>query len=322
METELKFQVPRGHRQALRQAVATASASTTRLQAVYADTPGQQLAAAGLALRLRKEGPVWVQTLKGRGDGLMQRLEHEVRLPAQRGIPTLDPQRHAGTAAGDKLLAVLAAPGGGAALQPVYRTDIQRLHRRVRHGGALIELGPTTGATSWRVKSACLWTKSNSNWCAGRLPGWLNWRRVGLRVTGFGGMCEPSQSAGSVWRWGARTCPLWRLPSSMCPVSHRGWHGRPRFRPRFCTRWPTLPSWPAVQAAPSMVCNGAARCISCVSCFVTPRPSCLGKTRPRPWDWCWQTQAGHCRLQPPRRRWLAARPCSWPQPVWPHAQAR
>jgi triphosphatase len=145
METELKFQVPRGHRQALRQAVATASASTTRLQAVYADTPGQQLAAAGLALRLRKEGPVWVQTLKGRGDGLMQRLEHEVRLPAQRGIPTLDPQRHAGTAAGDKLLAVLAAPGGGAALQPVYRTDIQRLHRRVRHGGALIELAYDRG---------------------------------------------------------------------------------------------------------------------------------------------------------------------------------
>lgn len=145
METELKFQVPRGHRQALHQAVATASATTTRLQAVYADTPGQQLAAAGLALRMRKEGRVWVQTLKGRGDGLMQRLEHEVVLPAQRGVPTLDPQRHAGTPAGDKLLAVLALPDGGGPLQPVYRTDIQRLHRRVRHGGALIELAYDRG---------------------------------------------------------------------------------------------------------------------------------------------------------------------------------
>jgi len=142
LETELKFQVPPGQRQALRQAVATARACTTRLQAVYADTPDQQLAAAGLALRLRKEGRVWVQTLKGRGDGLMQRLEHEVALSAQRGIPALDPQRHAGTPVGDKLLAVLAR---SAPLQPVYRTDIQRLHRRVRHGGALIELAYDRG---------------------------------------------------------------------------------------------------------------------------------------------------------------------------------
>jgi inorganic triphosphatase YgiF len=142
METELKFQVPRAQRQALHRAMATASATTTRLQAVYADTPGQQLAAAGLALRLRKEGPVWVQTLKGRGDGLMQRLEHEVPLPAQRGVPTLNPQRHAGSPAGERLLLVLAA---GGPLQPVYRTDIRRLHRRVRQDGALIELAYDRG---------------------------------------------------------------------------------------------------------------------------------------------------------------------------------
>lgn len=142
METELKFQVPRAQRQALRRAVGTASAVTTRLQAVYADTPGQDLAAAGLALRIRKEGRVWVQTLKGRGDGLMQRLEHEVHLPPQRGVPALDPKRHAGTAAGDKLQSVLASE---APLQPVYRTDIRRLHRRVRHAGALIEIAYDSG---------------------------------------------------------------------------------------------------------------------------------------------------------------------------------
>ena len=44
-----------------------------------------------------RRAAVWVQTLKGRGDGLMRRLEHEVRLPPQRGVPALDPQRHAGT---------------------------------------------------------------------------------------------------------------------------------------------------------------------------------------------------------------------------------
>jgi len=141
-ETELKFQVPAGQRAALRRAVGTASALTTRLQAVYADTEDRRLAAAGLALRLRKEGAVWVQTLKGRGDGLMQRLEHDVPLPGRRGTPALDARRHAGTPVGDRLLALLA---DGAALQPIYTTDIHRLHRQLRYGGALIELAYDRG---------------------------------------------------------------------------------------------------------------------------------------------------------------------------------
>ena len=141
-ETELKFQVPPARREALQRAIATATARTTRLQAVYADTADHRLAANGLALRLRKEGRVWVQTLKGRGDSLMQRLEHEVRLPAAAGVPALDATRHAGSAVGQRLLALLA---DGAVLQPVYRTDIRRLHRRVRHCGALIELAYDRG---------------------------------------------------------------------------------------------------------------------------------------------------------------------------------
>ena len=141
-ETELKFQVPAAQRSALQRAVATATATTTRLQAVYADTADRRLSAAGLALRLRQEGRHWVQTLKGRGDGLMQRLEHELPLPAQAGIPTLDAQRHAGTPVGARLLALLA---DGTPLQPIYRTDIRRLHRRVRLGGAVIELAYDRG---------------------------------------------------------------------------------------------------------------------------------------------------------------------------------
>ena len=142
LETELKFQVPPGRRAALRRAVATPRVERTRLQAVYADTPDHRLAAAGLALRLRKEGRVWVQTLKGRGDGLMQRLEHEVPLPPQAGVPALDASRHAGTPAGALLEAALGADG---TLAPLYRTDIQRLHRRVRHAGAVIEIAYDVG---------------------------------------------------------------------------------------------------------------------------------------------------------------------------------
>ena len=142
LETELKFQVPPERRVALRRAVATARVERTRLQAVYADTPDHRLAAAGLALRLRKEGRAWVQTLKGRGDGLMRRVEHEVRLLAQPGVPALDRSRHNGTPAGALLDAALGADG---TLAPLYRTDIQRLHRRVRHAGAVIEIAYDVG---------------------------------------------------------------------------------------------------------------------------------------------------------------------------------
>ena len=149
METELKFQVPAARSVALRRAVATATARTTRLQAVYFDTPDLVLAQAGLALRLRKEGRVWVQTLKGRGDGIATRLEHEVPLGPARAAPALDVQRHAGTPAGQALAEVLAtvqaAAGAAASLAPLYRTDMRRLHRCVRHGGALIEIAHDQG---------------------------------------------------------------------------------------------------------------------------------------------------------------------------------
>ena len=140
MEIELKFQVPAPRRAALQRAVAATTARRTRLQAIYADTADDRLAAAGLALRLRKEGRLWVQTLKGRGDGLMQRLEHELPLPPlPRGTkqPLLDPRLHVGTPAGDRLLPLLA---DGAALLPLYRTDIWRTHRELRQGGACIEI--------------------------------------------------------------------------------------------------------------------------------------------------------------------------------------
>ena len=145
VEIELKFQVPPAARAGVRRAVATRTAVVTRLQAVYADTADDRLAGAAMALRLRKEGRIWVQTLKGRGDGLMQRLEDEHPLPAQRGEPALDPTRHAGSMAGERLQALLA---DGAALLPVYRTDVRRTHRQVRSGGALIEIAFDEGHIS------------------------------------------------------------------------------------------------------------------------------------------------------------------------------
>lgn len=140
-EVELKFQVPRGRGAAVQRAVAEGGAQTTRLQAIYADTADHRLAANQMALRLRKEGRVWVQTLKGRGDGLMQRLEHEVPLPAGRGLPVLDVQRHASSEVGQRLIRAL----DGAPLQTLYRTDIRRLHRVLAFHELRVELAYDRG---------------------------------------------------------------------------------------------------------------------------------------------------------------------------------
>jgi inorganic triphosphatase YgiF len=132
VEIELKFQVVAARREAVRRAVLGngAAAQTIRLLARYFDTADGRLASAGLALRLRREGRSrWVQTLKGRGDGLMQRLEHEVVLPA--GAPAeLDLARHDGTPAGTALRAALGSPP--APLIEAFATDIRRTRRLAR----------------------------------------------------------------------------------------------------------------------------------------------------------------------------------------------
>ena len=143
-EIELKFQIPGARRAGVRRAVDRAGSRSLRLQAHYFDTPGRHLATAGLALRLRKEGGRWVQTLKGRGDGLMLRLEHEVVLPRTHEASSIDLSRHDGTPAGHLLAQALR----GVAQPPtvVYVTDIQRTRRQLRSGGAVIELAFDEGA--------------------------------------------------------------------------------------------------------------------------------------------------------------------------------
>jgi triphosphatase len=152
VETELKFQVPAAARERVSRAVNSASAVTTRLRACYFDTPDQRLAAAGVALRLRQEGRVWVQTLKGPGPGLAGRLEHECRLPRAVGVPELDLRRHDDTAAAAVLRAALGRRP--LALQMVFETDVRRTHRVLRAGAARIELALDVGhlrAQGWRA---------------------------------------------------------------------------------------------------------------------------------------------------------------------------
>jgi triphosphatase len=142
VEIELKFQVPAASRAAVEAAVVgrAAGSARQRLVAAYLDTPDRLLGRQGIAWRLRREGRRWVQTLKtAPQDGTLTRFEHEVDRGTAAAMPLADAALHAGTAGGDALAALLAAHPE-AAPDPVFATDIRRLARTVRRGGALLEL--------------------------------------------------------------------------------------------------------------------------------------------------------------------------------------
>ncbi|WP_296192483.1 MULTISPECIES: CYTH and CHAD domain-containing protein [unclassified Psychrobacter] len=82
-EIELKFLVPESRLKGLMRQANIKSSQLTRLAAHYYDTPDQQLAKAGIGLRIRQEGDAWVQTIKAGGDGIAARLEHNAVLDNQ-----------------------------------------------------------------------------------------------------------------------------------------------------------------------------------------------------------------------------------------------
>ncbi len=142
-EIELKFRIPAPRLAALQRAVATARAEQQPLAAAYFDTPGQHLAQARMALRLRREGDAWVQTLKAEGSGPLQRLEHNVPV-AGAGRPALDIARHDGSAAGNALRRLLA-DAGQPPLQERYATSVLRTRRVLRSGATVVELALDVG---------------------------------------------------------------------------------------------------------------------------------------------------------------------------------
>ena len=122
--------------------------AVTHLRAQYFDTPERNLAAAGFVLRLRREGRRWVQAVKGPGEGVLSRLEHEVDLGAGNAAPSIDPMRHARTPGFAAFEAALAARAD--ALAAMFEVDVRRTHRIVHSRGAAIEIALDEG----RIASA------------------------------------------------------------------------------------------------------------------------------------------------------------------------
>lgn len=150
VETELKFSISPEHMERLKRhpllgTLAVSRAATRKLCSVYYDTPALDLRSNAMALRLRRAGKRWLQTLKGGGGvqaGLHRRNEWETPV------------------AGEALeLDALEAAGGvlpkdvRKALQPVFVTDFSRNMRLLRFEGAEIELCLDRGEVRTELRS-------------------------------------------------------------------------------------------------------------------------------------------------------------------------
>lgn len=151
-ETELRFLVPAAARAAVEAELQRAAGSFAResLAAIYLDTPDRRLAQAGMSWRVRREGRRWIQTLKVAGAGALERFEHEVIRPDR----THDATEHAGTVAGERLIALLARARRDG-LEPLerFRTEVRRSRRRIRTRGALVEIALDEGKLLAGVRS-------------------------------------------------------------------------------------------------------------------------------------------------------------------------
>jgi inorganic triphosphatase YgiF len=142
VETELKLSLPPEYldglkRHPLLRSVSGSRAVTRKLYNIYYDTPNFDLRRNAMALRLRRVGKQWLQTLKGGGSvqtGLHQRDEWEMPVPRK----ALD--FDALGAAGGRM-----PQGVNEKLQPLFVTDFARNLRLLKFGGAEIEVSLDSG---------------------------------------------------------------------------------------------------------------------------------------------------------------------------------
>ena len=148
-EFELKFEVSPKNLKSVAVAMLQGKVIRQRLQASYFDTADGALAAHGIVVRLRKEGRRWVQTAKSSTADLLQRLEHNAAVPAQRvgAVPALDLSRHHGTPVGKSIDQALGLKVNDVYpnLKLLYGTDVQRVTRLVASGTSMVEIALDQG---------------------------------------------------------------------------------------------------------------------------------------------------------------------------------
>ena len=114
----------------------TAPRKTVNLVSVYFDTPDHSLAAAGIALRLRKVGRRWVQTVKfGKSSAAGLFARSEIEMPAPGGRLVLEGED------ADGVFEAINKITDEAALSPVFETRIRRtVEQLAMEDGSKIEL--------------------------------------------------------------------------------------------------------------------------------------------------------------------------------------
>ena len=145
-EIELKFAAPAARAGDAAAAIAAlAGAEPRELVSTYYDTPKGSLRRAGMALRVRRSGETFTQTLKDGGDGGFSRGEWEARLEGP--DPDVEVLKHTPAAA------VLAKAGR---LAPVYVVDVRRRTADVTEGDSHIEIAFDEGVAKARGEEAAL----------------------------------------------------------------------------------------------------------------------------------------------------------------------
>jgi triphosphatase len=151
-ELELKFAVPSYQQSILRKNIDTKTAQQQRLSAYYFDTPNQELAKKGIALRIRFEDSQWVQTLKTAGDGVAKRVELNTVLsltgtPDTLDVSSLVPDISLITepTVVAELTSIMPLDQLAQALTVQYFTDVQRTSRQIKKNNSRIEIAYDIG---------------------------------------------------------------------------------------------------------------------------------------------------------------------------------
>lgn len=150
-EIELKFLVPEYKVDSLMRQAKIKSSNTTQLAAHYYDTVDNILAQSGMALRIRKEGDTWVQTLKSNGDGMASRGEQNnildeaqvnEAIQADALYPDLSVYEDLGI---EKMILSSSEEQVSDKLNRLYITDIERTTRLIRSETGLVEMAYDEG---------------------------------------------------------------------------------------------------------------------------------------------------------------------------------